>query len=149
MDQLRSVNLDRKIHDALMQEHAGGGTDPELKLYGGFFGDGDRSRMQAIRDTAPPELATRHFAFEDARLPELLFRYRARNFPETLAAEEWRRWQQYRRERLTNPEAGGGITLQEFNQRLQDLGANPELDERATQILEDLAEYSSMLESFD
>ncbi|HEX5057155.1 MAG TPA: exodeoxyribonuclease I [Gammaproteobacteria bacterium] len=149
MDQLRNVNLDRKIHDALMQEHTGGGMDPELNLYGGFFGDGDRARMQAIREAAPQELATRHFAFDDARLPELLFRYRARNFPETLAAEEWRRWQQYRRERLTNPEAGGSITLQEFNRRLQDLGSNPELDERAMQILEDLAEYASMLESFD
>jgi exodeoxyribonuclease-1 len=148
MDQLKNVNLDRKIQDVLTQEHAAN-SDPELNLYGGFFSDGDRLRMQAIRDTAPAELATRHFAFEDARLPELLFRYRARNYPDTLSAEEQQRWQQYRRERLTNPEGAGSLTLQEFNERLQTLGANPELTEQQMQILEDLAEYAGMLETFD
>lgn len=148
MDQLKNANLQRKIHDALTQEHAAGSTDPELCLYGGFFSDGDRQRMQAIRETAPEELARRHFAFEDARLPELLFRYRARNYPHTLSAEERQRWQQYRRERLTNPEGGGSITLQQFNERLQALAENPELTEQKMQILEDLAEYGAMLESF-
>lgn len=149
MDQLKNANLQRKIHDALTQEHAADTQDPELKLYGGFFGDGDRLRMQAIRDTAPEELARQHFAFEDSRLPELLFRYRARNHPQTLSAEEQQRWRQYRRERLTNPEGGGSITLQEFNERLRTLGENPELTEKQMGILEDLAEYGSMLESFD
>jgi len=40
------------------------------------------------------------FGFRDARLPELLFRYRARNWPETLSASERARWNDYRRERL-------------------------------------------------
>ncbi len=149
MDQLKHVNLERKIHDALTQEHAANGMDPELNLYGGFFSDGDRLRLQAIRETTPAELAGRHFAFEDARLPELLFRYRARNFPATLSDEERQRWQHYRRERLTNPEAGGGITLRDFNERLQTLAENPELTEPQMQILEDLAEYAAMLETFD
>jgi exodeoxyribonuclease I len=149
LDQLRNASLDRKIHEALTQEHAADGNDPELKLYGGFFGDGDRTRMQAIRETAPEDLAQRHFAFEDPRLPELLFRYRARNYPQTLSAEEQQRWRQYRRERLTDPDAGGSITLSQFNARLQELGADPALPEKKMGILEDLAEYAAMLESFN
>jgi len=34
------------------------------------------------------ELSKRQFNFSDDRLPELLFRYRARNFPETLTERE-------------------------------------------------------------
>jgi exodeoxyribonuclease-1 len=50
-------------------------------------------------------LGTREFGFSDARLPELLFRYRARNWPDTLTHDEHRRWDDYRRQRLS-PESG-------------------------------------------
>jgi exodeoxyribonuclease-1 len=36
----------------------------------------------------------------DPRCPELLFRYRARNWPETLDVHERERWDAYRRRRL-------------------------------------------------
>ena len=33
----------------------------------------------------------------------MLFRYRARNFPESLNTEEKQRWNEYRKERFTDP----------------------------------------------
>lgn len=74
--------------------------DVDAALYDGFLGDGDRARLAQVRATPPAQLGTRDFGFQDPRLPELLFRYRARNFPDTLDAAERARWDDYRRRRL-------------------------------------------------
>lgn len=74
--------------------------DVDAALYDGFIGDGDKARLAMVRATPPAQLGARDFGFQDARLPELLFRYRARNWPDTLDASEQRRWDDYRRRRL-------------------------------------------------
>ncbi len=67
--------------------------DPETQLYsGGFISDQDRQLMASIHQLNPEALASQSLAFTDARLPELLFRYRARNYPETLSPEETLHW---------------------------------------------------------
>ncbi len=75
--------------------------DPELDLYGSFLPDTDKPLLARVRTTPPAELGTRRFPFHDARYPELLFRYRARNWPETLDIDERARWDAFRRDRLT------------------------------------------------
>jgi exodeoxyribonuclease I len=79
------------------REHA----DVDAGLYEGFIGDGDKRRFNDVRATAPHALGHREFGFADARLPELLFRYRARNWPDTLTHDERLRWDDYRRQRLS------------------------------------------------
>ncbi len=74
--------------------------DVDTALYAGFFSDADRRRCEAVRRRSPEELAGWQPDFEDPRLPELLFRYRARNWPETLDAAERRRWLAHCRARL-------------------------------------------------
>ena len=76
-------------------------ADPDAALYDGFLGDADRRRCAAVRATAPAALAGRDFGFDDPRLAELLFRYRARNWPALLAPAERARWDDFRRDRLT------------------------------------------------
>ena len=39
-------------------------------------------------------------SFDDLRYDTLLFRYRARNFPQSLTQSEWKLWQKTRREKL-------------------------------------------------
>jgi len=80
-------------------------ADADAGLYDGFIGDGDKRRCNDVRATAPHALGSRDFGFSDARLPELLFRYRARNWPDTLTHDERLRWDDYRRHRLS-PESG-------------------------------------------
>ena len=58
--------------------------DPELALYSGFLPDADKRLLTEIRGTPPAQLGQREFPFRDPRYPELLFRYRARNWPDTL-----------------------------------------------------------------
>jgi len=75
--------------------------DVDGRLYDGFFGDADRATMKIIQQTAPEQLATLDLTFNDNRLEELLFRFRARNYPKTLSKAEQRRWQQHRQQQLT------------------------------------------------
>jgi len=89
-------------------------VDPELAIYRGFIDDADKRRLRDVRRTAPAELGQRDFGFRDARYPELLFRYRARNWPDTLSAAEHERWQTFRRQRLRETAALTTLTLDAY-----------------------------------
>lgn len=86
--------------------------DPEQQLYDGFIGDRDRRLCEQVRTVEPEQLATGQWMFDDARLPELLFRYRARNFPQTLDAQERQRWLGFCQQRLSDPAMGAPNTLE-------------------------------------
>jgi exodeoxyribonuclease-1 len=93
-----------------------------------------------VRTAEPQQLATDVWPFDDPRLPELLFRYRARNFAETLSAVEQQRWQAFCRLRLSDPEAGAPNTLKAFSRALveRSLKATPE----QLKVLAQWQEYS-------
>jgi len=116
--------------------------DVDEDLYGGFVGNADRGRLQRLRELPPEQLATRRTGFDDARLEELLFRYRARNFAPTLSEDEWARWEQHRAERLHDG-AGGALTLQVFFDRIDAL--NESADERGQAILESLYDWAEQI----
>ncbi len=102
-------------------------TDPDRMLYcGGFFSDADRIKMDSIRRLAPAELAEYPLDFDDARLPEMLFRYRARNWPELLSSDERDRWEEYRHQRVHDEGGGGSIAITEYNKCLHELRDLPE-----------------------
>lgn len=116
--------------------------DPDLMLYGGgFFSDQDKRRMETIRAMSPEKLAGFDPEFDDPRLPEMLFRYRARNWPQSLNAEERTRWDDYRRRRLTDPEGGGSLTLEQFFQRIDALEAEPDRPASQREVLASLRAY--------
>jgi len=121
-------------------------TDPDRMLYsGGFFSDADRREMDRLRAATPEQLATESFVFDDARVPEMLFRYRARNFPASLNEAEQAQWEEYRFQYLTEPEAGAGITLDSFHETIQRLAADPALGDEKQRVLASLLEYGDML----
>jgi exodeoxyribonuclease-1 len=75
--------------------------DPDGMLYsGGFFPAADRKAMAEIARAGPERLREGGWRFQDPRLPEMLFRLRARNYPESLSAEEGERWEEERLARL-------------------------------------------------
>ncbi|WP_397451526.1 exodeoxyribonuclease I [Pseudomonas sp. NA-150] len=101
--------------------------DPEQQLYDGFLGDRDRRLCEQVRTSEPEQLAHDEWPFDDPRLPELLFRYRARNFAETLTAEEQQRWYAFCQQRLSDARNGAPNTLQSFTEALvkSSLSATP------------------------
>ncbi len=101
--------------------------------------------MDSLRTTEPVPLASLGMSFDDSRLPEMLFRYRARNWPETLSGDEKPQWEEYRRERLTLADAGGSITLSEYRQTLAKMMIDPAYNERDRDILSQLADWPAMI----
>lgn len=95
--------------------------DPEQQLYDGFIGDRDRRLCEQVRHSDPEQLAKDTWPFDDERLPELLFRYRARNFPHTLSEQEQQRWHIFCQQRLSDPAMGAPLTLDSFMQAADEL----------------------------
>jgi exodeoxyribonuclease-1 len=123
-------------------------TDPDLMIYaGGFFNDTDKALMNTIHDTDPQELGTQSWIFSDKRLPEMLFRYRARNYPETLGAEEQAQWLEHCHARLVGGEAGH-YTFSEFNTEIEQLRAQMAVDDQRIKLLDEVAAFGAELESF-
>ncbi|WP_232059084.1 exodeoxyribonuclease I [Kineobactrum salinum] len=120
-------------------------TDPDRMLYsGGFFSDRDRQVMERVRAATPDMLAGESFVFEDARLPEMLFRYRARNFPASLTPDERLQWDEFRFQRLTEPEAGASICMDEYQALIEQL-QREERPPAQQQLLQQLLDYGDSL----
>jgi len=111
--------------------------DVDEDLYGGFVGNSDRGRLQRLRELAPEQLASKRLAFDDARLDEIVFRYRARNFPQTLSADEQQRWEQHRAERLH------GDAMQAYFDRIDAL--NESANENGQEILAALYDWAEQI----
>ncbi|MFJ7794747.1 exodeoxyribonuclease I [Pseudomonas sp. NPDC096950] len=105
-----------KVMAIYASEDFAASQDPEQQLYDGFIGDRDRRLCEQVRAADPVQLAQQQWPFDDERLPELLFRYRARNFPDTLNFEEQERWRMFCQQRLSAPEWGAPNTLESFAQ---------------------------------
>ncbi|HEX8957314.1 MAG TPA: exodeoxyribonuclease I [Burkholderiaceae bacterium] len=116
--------------------------DVDEDLYGGFVGNGDRRLLTQLRKMAPAQLAKANPAFDDARLEEIVFRYRARNFPSSLNTEERQKWEEWRAARLIEG-AGGARSAQQMFDEIDGLQENA--DERGEEILGALYEYAEMI----
>lgn len=95
-------------------------ADAEVQLYEGFIGDADRRLLPMIREADAAILAKTQWPLRDQRLADMLLRYRARNFPDSLDAAEQACWQAYCRERMSGELAGAPVTLEGFLQALEE-----------------------------
>ncbi len=115
--------------------------DVELALYDGFLDDADRNQLARVRAATPEDLAKGPIRFHDPRLMELLFRYRARNWPETLSAQEMQCWEQFRHQRIRDGIGGDTLGLDEYRERIVLLRKEREGKRDAQQILDKLDEW--------
>ena len=117
--------------------------DVDEDLYGGFIGNEDRRTLQRLRALEPGEAGRQATGVLPTRgWTELLFRFRARNFPETLHAAEQVQWQEHCADRLCEGSAGA-LGLREFGERLAALEAGA--DERGRGILAALRAYAQQI----
>lgn len=122
------------------RETATGLVDVDADLYGGFVGNNDRRKLEHLRTLPPAQLVSARTGFEDARLEDLLWRYRARNFPATLNAEEADQWQAHCATRLLEGE-GGARTLDMLLAQLDTLQPQA-ADARSEEILAAVHAYA-------
>lgn len=89
--------------------------DAELSLYGGFLPEADKPRLAKVRAAAADELWRFDGVFTDPRYNELLFRYRARNFPDSLNEDERGRWREFVQNKLQHDSGLAGLTLEQYH----------------------------------
>lgn len=128
--------------DVFERPAAANKPDVDQDLYGGFVGNDDRRLLQRLQGLNGAQLVDARPAFNDARLGELLFRYRARNFPSMLDDAERVQWQEHCVHRL-HEGAGGALTLDAFLECVDALQESA--DERGQEILGALVDYATEL----
>lgn len=101
--------LAERVRQVFAAETAREPADADAALYDGFPSDADKRLFPRVRSASPAELDGYGPRFDDPRFAELLLRYKARNWPEALGADERARWDDYRRTRLS------GTTLSEYD----------------------------------
>jgi exodeoxyribonuclease-1 len=84
---------------------------------------------EQVRQAEPQALSDARWMFDDLRLEQLLPRYKARNFPDTLSADEQLAWQAFCRDRLCRPEAGAPLTLDGFAAAMGEALAQADADQ--------------------
>lgn len=104
---------------------------PEEQLYDGFLPDGDKKKVEAVRNATARQLADFNPEFADERLAKLLPRYKARSFPKSLTSDEKAAWQKYRAENLQK-------MLPQFLKEMEEASARTDLTKAQENILVDL-----------
>ncbi len=136
--------LQKKLMEVFQENSAHNSSDPDYMLYsGGFIGASDKRLLRELYTLSINELVDFNPAFQDQRLPEMLFRYRARNYPEKLTADERLRWETFRCNRLSNPEDGTGLSLTRYQSELNELRQTRSSSQQALKILDELEQYAN------
>lgn len=139
-------NIRNKVMDVFKPYPPGTDNDPDHMIYsGGFFSSQDRQLMAKIRNIAPDKLRQQEWPFKDSRLPEMLFRFRARNYPDTLTPDEDRIWQAQRLERLQRPADSRQLNPETFALEISSARESRQDDSHAQMILDQLEAWGQMI----
>ncbi len=137
--------LKTKLQQIYSEKNFETSSNPDYGLYsGGFFSAKDKAIMSKIRTMDWSQLAKTNFSFDDNRLETLLFRYRARNCPDSLTPQQLVDWNQFRHQQLLTQESDLSINFYQLKQRIEQLQKNSDND---LTILQNISEYAQDLVS--
>jgi len=139
-----------KVMDVFKPYPSDPGTDPDHMIYsGGFFSAHDQRLMARIHATEPRRLNQQDWPFKDPRLAEMLFRFRARNYPDTLSPDENRRWQTQRLQRLNQPADIRQMSPENFTLEIANARLLHKDDRSAQDILDQLEIWAGNVDQAD
>lgn len=146
-DRLRAAGpaLAEKIRRVFARERPPTSIDADAALYDAFIPDSDLRLQAQVRATPPQLLVGAHYAFRDTRLTELLFRYRARNWPQSLLPSEREQWNAYRKHRLLDDSGVSELTLAQFDAQIAALRVERSEDATALALLDQLDDWGSRI----
>ncbi len=149
LDPQGKKQLDTAITKAFTEQKKDGPENVDATLYSGaFFTTEDKKKFAAIQHSDATELGriAADVQFNDVRLDELLFRYRARQFADSLDAQDTKKWQQHCQLQLENEHSGNRgsypRSLDSFKASLQE----PQwLEPGRQELRESLLDYAERL----
>jgi exodeoxyribonuclease-1 len=121
--------------------------DTDLMIYsGGFFSPSENLIKQKVHIAAEVNgLKEFDYSQSSDRLNQMIFKFKARNFPESLNEDELAQWREYSLARITkHPQIKGLYNFEEFNEELQRERANSKNDSDIS-LLNELEEYANEL----
>ena len=143
-----------KQHQTMLQEKLGQMVvcaerepteqDADASLYDGFANEHDKALINHIAQLSADELMGFHADFHASKYQKLLFRYRARNWPQSLNADEQQRWMEFCRERLYT-ESAPWMTLARYLTEIERLAEVHQHDSKKMRILQQLYLYAEQM----
>jgi exodeoxyribonuclease-1 len=126
---------------------ATGAADVDQALYDALPERIDTRLHAQIRVAEPEQLGSFQGRLRDPRGDQLLFRYRARNWPQTLDADERERWLAYRQDRLA---LESGLSEYSFSHYFAEIDLLADSDDasRSPELLADLRLWGKHLQTF-
>jgi len=121
--------------------------DVDQALYNSLPERRDVRTHAAIQLSDPNELHAFAGRLKDPRGDELLFRYRARNWPETLESSEVERWRANRDSRLAYDSDRSEYGFVSYSEEIDVLSGSPR-DDKAKALLADLRNWGRYLQGF-
>ena len=112
--------------------------DVDEQVHSGLLDDHDRNLLRAVRAAAPEDTMNFADSFHDARMRELLKRYKARNYPESLTSDERAEWDAHVQRRLFD--GGDQSRLADYFKTLAACAKDPKYKDKQF-LLEELQLY--------
>lgn len=136
----------RIVEDSRQQKFGIQDQPVDTRLYDGFYPTADKALLPKIRQSSADKLMEFTQKVQDQRLAELLFLYKARNYPKSLSEEESNRWEDYRRQKLF--EGGEESEIAKYFARIEELSKDKNLTTGQSHLLQDLVLYGQSLLPF-
>lgn len=144
---LAAAGLFTKLLDVFDQPYENQtAVDPDSSLYQEpFLRPSERQWCDQVIAAPIDNLAALEAVAPTPVLKTRLFRYRARNYPNTLTDSEMQRWQAHRRTQITAPEDKKRLSMTEYLQRLEWLAQEHQNDHNKLAIIRALVSYAQNL----
>ena len=142
--QIRGVDLTKKLHEMYLLDSFEGADDAEARLYDGFINNSDKALFPDVRNMSDEALSQRTMVFEDPRLNEIYRRYVARNASEYLPEAALAEWQEFVHLRLKDGEKlcqSVGQVLTRIGELETELGGDQSENSQSVAVLEELKRY--------
>ena len=120
-------------------------SEVDNSLYDGFISDNDKRVSEIIRKSEPEELSKLNLNFESNKLSELFFRYRARNYFDTLSTFEKKIWDDFRKKRLISDSKELSLNINEYQKKISDLLKDPNIVKNRKDLLDELLLWPDLI----
>jgi exodeoxyribonuclease-1 len=137
-------SLCASLFDSLSDKEVSNNIDEQLYT-SDFPSAADTQVMGNVRHAVPEQLAIFSGKFDNELFNQLLFRYRARNYPNLLDETEMHKWQRHIQDRLTRSNKPQCLSLDEFALSLDELSFEYQQYPDKMKVLQSLRQYAKQL----
>ena len=128
----RTPDIAEKVRQVFAKRAAYAPSDADGALYDGFANDSDKRFFSTIRGSSATQLKSFLSPWKPgSHYDELLFRYRARNWPDSLSPDETQRWNSYRSERLSKESSQSEYSFESYRLEIEKCRASANAEQQS------------------